>query len=156
MFFDDILYFFVFHRQIFAPYFQSDQNLKTACMYIHMIHEHIPSLVSQYFRNVPCVLINEQTDRPNWTSIIVDNYNGMYELVEHLVRDHGYNNFAFLAGPPGNTDACQRKRAFLDVMKKYDLPMDESRIETGDFSECVQKQVNALARDEYAPSHQNR
>ena len=50
----------------------------------------------EYFRNVPCVLINEQTDRPNWTSIIVDNYNGMYELVEHLVRDHGYHNFAFL------------------------------------------------------------
>ena len=71
----------------------------------------------EYFRNVPCVLINEQTDRLNWTSIIVDNYNGMYELVEHLVRDHGYHNFAFLAGPPGNTDACQRKRAFLDVMK---------------------------------------
>ena len=87
----------------------------------------------EYFRNVPCVLINEQTDRPNWTSIIVDNYNGMYELVEHLVRDHGYHNFAFLAGPPGNTDACQRKRAFLDVMKKYDLPMDESRIETGEY-----------------------
>ena len=49
MFFDDILYFFVFHRQIFAPCFQFDQNLKTAYMYSHMIHEHIPSLVSQYF-----------------------------------------------------------------------------------------------------------
>ena len=69
------------------------------------------------FANVPCVLINEQTDRPNWTSIIVDNYNGMYELVEHLVRDHGYHNFAF-GRTAGNTDACQRKKSIFRCYEK--------------------------------------
>ena len=128
----------------YARYVKADVLIMTYGMMSIFMKSDYGKQYLEYFRNVPCVLINEQTDRPNWTSIIVDNYNGMYELVEHLVRDHGYHNFAFLAGPPGNTDACQRKRAFLDVMKKYDLPMDESRIETGDFSECVQKQVNAL------------
>ena len=128
----------------YARYIKADVLIMTYGMMSIFMKSDYGKQYLEYFRNVPCVLINEQTDRPNWTSIIVDNYNGIYELVEHLVRDHGYHNFAFLAGPPGNTDACQRKRAFLDVMKKYDLPMDESRIETGDFSECVQKQVNAL------------
>lgn len=128
----------------YARYVKADVLIMTYGMMSIFMKSDYGKQYLEYFRNVPCVLINEQTDRPNWTSIIVDNYNGMYELVEHLVRDHGYHNFAFLAGPSGNTDACQRKRAFLDVMKKYDLPMDESRIETGDFSECVQKQVNAL------------
>ena len=128
----------------YARYVKADVLIMTYGMMSIFMKSDYGKQYLEYFRNVPCVLINEQTDRPNWTSIIVDNYNGMYELVEHLVRDHGYHNFAFLAGPPGNTDACQRKRAFLDVMKKYDLPMDESHIETGDFSECVQTQVNAL------------
>ena len=128
----------------YARYVKADVLIMTYGMMSIFMKSDYGKQYLEYFRNVPCVLINEQTDRPNWTSIIIDNYNGIYELVEHLVRDHGYHNFAFLAGPPGNTDACQRKRAFLDVMKKYDLPMDESRIETGDFSECVQKQVNAL------------
>lgn len=101
----------------YARYVKADVLIMTYGMMSIFMKSDYGKQYLEYFRNVPCVLINEQTDRPNWTSIIVDNYNGMYELVEHLVRDHGYHNFAFLAGPPGNTDACQRKRAFLDVMK---------------------------------------
>ena len=51
--------------------------------------------------------------------VIADNYNGMYTIAEHLVRDHGYRNFTYLAGPHGNTDARERRQAVYDVMKKY-------------------------------------
>ena len=45
------------------------------------------------------------------TSIIADNYNGMYTITEHLIRDHGFSNFTYLAGPHGNTDARERRQA---------------------------------------------
>ena len=81
----------------YARYVKADVLIMTYGMMSIFMKSDYGKQYLEYFRNVPCVLINEQTDRPNWTSIIVDNYNGMYELVEHLVRDHGYHNFAFLA-----------------------------------------------------------
>ena len=128
----------------YAGYVKADVLIMTYGMMSIFMRDGRGKRYLERFHNVPCVLLNEETDRPNWTSIIVDNYQGTYELVEHLTRDHGYRHFAFLAGPEGNTDARQRKQAFLDVMEKYGIEMDESHIEVGDYSECVQKQVNAL------------
>lgn len=68
----------------------------------------------------------------------------MYGIVEHLVRDHGYRSFTYLAGPHGNADARERRQAVYDVMKEYGISFDESRIAYGDFSSCVKEQVNLL------------
>ena len=66
----------------------------------------------------------------------------MYAVAEHLVRDHGYRRFTYLAGPHGNTDANERRQAVFDVMNAYKVSFDESRVAYGDFSSCVQQQVN--------------
>lgn len=97
---------------------------------------HLPS--------VPYVLLEEMDSTKKGSSIITDNYNGMYQIAEHLVKDHQYKSIAFLSGPRNNTDASQRRLAVLDVMKKYHIDFDESHIEYGDFSECSEKQVNIL------------
>lgn len=99
------------------------------------------------FEGIPYVIVEERDETHRGTSIIADNYNGMYEVVEHLVRDHGYREFTYLSGPRGNTDATERKSAFLDVLKKYNIPFDEDRIEYGDYSSCVETQVNRLLDD---------
>ena len=96
------------------------------------------------FSDIPRVILGDRYTGARTTSIISDNYNGMYELVEHLVKDHGYRNFTYLAGPEGITDAEERKKAVLDVMKKYHIPFDESRIRYGNFSSNAQTQVNEL------------
>lgn len=98
----------------------------------------------QKYEGIPYVLLEDKDESGKGTSIIADNYSGMYSVVEHLVRDHGYREFTFLAGPEGNTDAAERKAAFLDVLEKYQVPFDESRIEYGDYSACVEPQINRL------------
>ena len=70
------------------------------------------------YRNKPRVILEERDKTGTATSIIADNYNGMYAIAEHLVKDHGYRNFTYLAGPHGNTDARERRQAVYDVMKK--------------------------------------
>ena len=45
------------------------------------------------FQDIPYVLLEEQYETGRGGSIVINNYSGMYELVEHLVRDHGYRNF---------------------------------------------------------------
>lgn len=96
------------------------------------------------FNDIPKVILEDRYTNSNTTSIISDNYNGMYMLTEHLIKDHGYRNFTYLAGPEGITDADERKQAVLDVMKKYNIPFDESRIRYGDFSSNAHTQVNEL------------
>lgn len=67
------------------------------------------------FNNIPKVILEDRYTNPGTTSIISDNYNGMYTLVEHLIKDHGYRSFTYLAGPEGITDADERKKAVLDA-----------------------------------------
>lgn len=98
----------------------------------------------QRFEGIPYVLLEDRDESGRGTSIIADNYNGMYAVAEHLVRDHGYRDFTFLAGPEGNTDAAERKAAFLDVLEKYQIPFEADRIEYGDYSACVEVQINRL------------
>lgn len=99
------------------------------------------------YKDKPCVLVEERDHSGKATSIIADNYHGMYAVAEHLVRDHGYRRFTYLAGPHGNTDANERRQAVFDVMNAYKVSFDESRIAYGDFSSCVQQQVNQLLDD---------
>jgi diguanylate cyclase (GGDEF)-like protein len=96
------------------------------------------------FHDIPYVLVEELDETNLGSSVIVDNYSGMYELVEHLVRDHGYREFTYLAGPPGNSDAAERKKAVFDVMKKYHIPFSEDHVAYGDYSKNVEPQVESL------------
>lgn len=96
------------------------------------------------YEGIPYVLLEERDESLRGTSLIADNYNCMYAVVEHLVRDHGYRDFTYLSGPHSNTDARERKKAFLDVLEKYKVPFDITRIEYGDYSSCVEEQVNRL------------
>lgn len=95
------------------------------------------------FKGIPYVLLEER-DNNAGTCIISDNYNGMYRLMEHLLKDHGYHRFTFLAGPLNNTDANERKQAFIDALHAYQIPFCEDMIEVGDFSECVDEQIETL------------
>ncbi len=94
------------------------------------------------FRGIPCVMVEDDADEG--VSIKSDNYNGMYNIMEHLLKVHGYRRFTFLAGPEGNTDAAERKAAFLDACVTYEIPIEDSMIAIGDYTSCVEEQVNQL------------
>ncbi|MBQ8304977.1 MAG: GGDEF domain-containing protein [Blautia sp.] len=99
------------------------------------------------YADIPQVLLEDTDDEGVRSSIIADNYNGVYTLVEHLVRDHGCRDLTFLSGPSGNKDSQQRQQAFLDVLAKYHLPSEPERIEIGDYTHCVDRQVSRLLTD---------
>lgn len=96
------------------------------------------------FGDIPRVILEERYQSTRATAIITDNYHGMYSIAEHLIRDHGYRDITYLAGPKGNTDAEEREKAVLDVMRQYGISFGEDRILYGNFSSNVQKQVNEL------------
>ncbi len=96
------------------------------------------------FEGIPYVLLEDRDQNGKGTSIISDNYNGMYQIVEHLLQVHGYRKLAFLEGPRENTDAVERKKAFIDALSKYGIPIKDDMFEIGNFSDFVEEEVNAL------------
>lgn len=99
------------------------------------------------FAGIPHVIMEEREEGESASYIIADNYKGMYDCVEHLIMEHGYQKILYLGGPKDNTDAEERKQAYLDVMEQYDLEVTEKMMEEGDYSEYVRPQIKKLLDD---------
>ncbi|MBN1797608.1 MAG: substrate-binding domain-containing protein [Spirochaetales bacterium] len=80
---------------------------------------------------LPMVTLGESYE--NIPSIIIDNEKGMRWLISHLIKDHGYQRFAFIKGQEGNKDADMRFNAFKRVLDEYKIPLDPRLIIEGDF-----------------------
>jgi LacI family transcriptional regulator len=83
--------------------------------------------------NIPLVLFDRFVDSLNIPSVVIDDYKGGYCATEHLITQ-GYKRIAHLAGPQRFQTFQNRQKGFLDALKAYDIPIDESLIYTGDIS----------------------
>ena len=63
-----------------------------------------------------------------------DNYAAMETLVEHLVSVHGCKTFNYVGGPADHAENCLRKKAFVNVLEKHGLAVEEARIRDYDFT----------------------
>ncbi|MFN8471156.1 MAG: substrate-binding domain-containing protein [Anaerolineae bacterium] len=61
---------------------------------------------------------------PDVPAIMVDTYHGMRELLVHLVEVHGYRRIAFISGPETHYYVQERYRAYLDVLRDYNIAFD--------------------------------
>lgn len=108
------------------------------------LEDNDPSRFLDRFRDVPYVILEERDKKKIGTSIISDNYTGMYQVVEHLVKVHNCQKILFVSGPEGNTDAQEREQAFRDVLFKYNIELTADMIARGDYSQSCGKQISAL------------
>ena len=96
------------------------------------------------FDGVPVILIEDDTEIENGISVTVDNYRGMYECVEHLIREHGCKKILFVSGPKYVPDAAQRLRGYRDAMEKNGLYVEDDMIAYGNFTDRVDDLVDKL------------
>lgn len=66
-------------------------------------------------------------------SLLVDNRTGFLELMNHLIKDHGFQKIAFIRGPEGHSEAEQRFHAYTESLKKHNLVLDPKLVLQGDF-----------------------
>jgi LacI family transcriptional regulator len=90
----------------------------------------IPQLLAS---QVPFVLHGRHED-PRASFVEVDNANGAYMAVTHLVR-LGRRRIGLITGPSGSLAAEDRKRGFLNALLERRVPVDEDLIIHGDFTE---------------------
>ncbi|OGC02195.1 hypothetical protein A2V82_09180 [candidate division KSB1 bacterium RBG_16_48_16] len=81
----------------------------------------------------PMVLLNSCKDLDHAVSFRINNYQGAFAIVEHLIG-HGYKNIGMIRGPEGNCDAEERYRGYCDALQRNNLPVQRCFIVAGDFT----------------------
>lgn len=84
-------------------------------------------------KGIPIVFFNRVCDEMIVPKVIVDDYEGAYKAVEHLIKT-GKKRIAHLAGPSSLSISKKRLNGYLDALKKYDIPIDEDLIISYDLS----------------------
>jgi len=94
--------------------------------------------------NIPFVSIHNRAGEFPHNLVIEDNQ-GLELIVEHLIRDHGMRRIDFIGGYPDNKETIVRLNAYKKVLQKYNIPVEERRIEYGHFwkhsVECAKKLI---------------
>ena len=106
----------------------------------------LDAAVMRRFSDKPCVVLQERIESltPMQTYVVIDNYSGYCQCIEHLITVHGYTKIGFVSGPNGHYDARARLRAYMDTMARHHIPVTDSMISYGDFYEYVDESVAAL------------
>ena len=68
---------------------------------------------------VPVVVIAGDPGERAADVVTSDNWSGSAALVTHLIAEHGRQRLFYLDGPPGVSDARQRRLAFEDVLRAH-------------------------------------
>ena len=91
--------------------------------------------VEELWGDLPVISVGQKIE--GIPSILVQTDYSMQLLIEHLINEHKYKKFVFLAGPKNHHDAIQRKEIFLKVMDAYNpwFPDLEYVVKEGAFSE---------------------
>ncbi len=96
------------------------------------MHKEVVEIVLRSKR--PVVLINACKDLSNIVNIQINNFEGAYNNIKHLVKVHGFKKIGMIKGPIGNCDSDERFAGYSEALIKLDLPINESLIVPGDFS----------------------
>ncbi len=78
-------------------------------------------------RELPMVFFDRVSDEIDVSKVVVDDYQGAFEVVSHLVRS-GYRRIAHLAGPD-NLSICRcRREGYQDALIQNGIPVEEALI----------------------------
>ncbi|HEV8550046.1 MAG TPA: substrate-binding domain-containing protein [Polyangiaceae bacterium] len=67
-------------------------------------------------------------------SIGVNDYDGVAQLMRHLIEHHGHRRIAFVRGTASNAEAQQRHRAYMAALEEHEIPYDPELVLPGEFT----------------------
>ena len=109
--------------------------------------EEIIKLCESY-RTLPVVNIGLALE--GITSLLVDNYQGMHDVIAHLIEVHACRHIAFVCGPKDSIEIQERYRAYVDVLTEHSIPLDPAMVvswhEMADLHRRYPKMVSRLLR----------
>lgn len=86
-----------------------------------------------YERYHPLPIVSITLSVEGFPSVLVDNYQGMREVINHLIEIHGLTRIAFIRGWADHPEAEARYRAYKDALAEFGLPFDPNLVVLGDY-----------------------
>lgn len=87
-----------------------------------------------YERGRPLVLLDRCFDVMDVSSVVVDNFAGSKEAVEHLIA-HGHRRIGIIQGLPGTYAETERLRGYVAALEEHGIPEDSALVVGGDVRE---------------------
>ncbi|GAA4451296.1 LacI family DNA-binding transcriptional regulator [Nibrella saemangeumensis] len=84
-------------------------------------------------RSLPLVLFNRVCDAVPASKVVVDDFEGAYQVVRHLI-EMGCRRIAHIAGPANLLLSRQRLQGYQQALQESGLPVCEDFIRTGDLT----------------------
>ncbi|MBN1811475.1 MAG: substrate-binding domain-containing protein [Anaerolineae bacterium] len=81
-------------------------------------------------------------------SLVAGNYDGMRDVITHLIEVHGCRRIAFIRGPEGHPEAEDRYRAYVDVLAAYGISLDPKIVLRGNFESAASAQAVSKLLDQ--------
>ncbi|MBK7653613.1 MAG: LacI family DNA-binding transcriptional regulator [Flammeovirgaceae bacterium] len=106
--------------------------------------DHIESIIS---KGVPIVFYDRMYDSPTSSKVIVDDYTGAKEAVNHLI-EQGCKRIAHINGAPNLMISIDRFRGYVDALKENKMDINEKLIvncSSGTFEDGKQATNKLLA-----------
>jgi len=92
-------------------------------------YNHIEKLIQD---KIPLVLLDRCFDELQTNAVIVDNYLGAYNAVQHLI-ENGHKRIAIIQGLPNTYTNNERVTGYKMALKDNKIPIDENLIVGNDF-----------------------
>ena len=99
------------------------------------LNSKIPDIQIQEiaYQKIPVVLMDRDTKIPQTINVILDNFQGSYNVTEKII-EKGAQSFIYIAGPASNQDANLRYEGFIKALKDNNLSFKKSVIYQGDYT----------------------
>ncbi|HCE42448.1 MAG TPA: hypothetical protein DET40_02745 [Lentisphaeria bacterium] len=132
------------HRLVFSTYNGSEESLRDIMQYMESVSVDgiilmapqaeidVKGIISDML--VPVVTFSTPSGSGCSTSIRIDNAQGAYVAVEHLIKLHKLRKIAMIKGPGRNIDSDERLGGYMNAHEKYGIHVKPNFIVEGDFT----------------------
>ena len=125
----------------------SDESLEKERFYLDVMRdESVDGLVLPPFdetdeavmevvrTGMPIVCVDRSLSKARTDLVEVDNYQGAFEAVTHLV-ERGHQNIALIEGRTHVSTSRERRRGYLDALEAKGVPLRKDLMRVGDFKQ---------------------
>lgn len=88
----------------------------------------LPEVIEEFVRHYDPPVISVEVPFAGIASVLVDDYEGMYQLVSHLIEAHSCRRIAFLRGFENHYGMHERYRGYLAALADHSLALDPSLV----------------------------
>lgn len=126
-------------------YYASEHNLDALIVSIGSIGSFLSENdMIAFLKNFNLPILTIEIEVPGYPCLYTEGRTGMRQAIEHLITEHNARNIGFVSGRKENADAKDRLDTYKQVLTDYNIPVDESKIVYGNFSEFTEDIVNDL------------